>query len=199
MTGLPADLPALRDVIAAHGLTAAKSLGQHFLLDPNLTDRIARAAGPLGDCDVLEIGPGPGGLTRSLLKAGARRVVAVEKDRRAVAALADLAARAERLTVVEGDALGFDMAAALTPPIKVVANLPYNVGTQILLDWLTAPVWPPAWQSLTLDVPDARLPSASAPRSVMRITGGWRCSPAGAPGPPSSSTLRPAPSCRRPR
>ena len=150
MTDLPPGLPPLREVIAEHGLTATKSLGQHFLLDPNLTDRIARAAGPLGECDVLEVGPGPGGLTRSLLKAGARRVVAVEKDRRAVAALADLAARAERLTVVEGDALAFDMAAMLTPPIKVVANLPYNVGTQILLDWLTVLEWPPTWQSLTL-------------------------------------------------
>ncbi|MEM7565870.1 MAG: 16S rRNA (adenine(1518)-N(6)/adenine(1519)-N(6))-dimethyltransferase RsmA [Pseudomonadota bacterium] len=148
--GLPEGLPPLRAVIAEHGLSAAKSLGQHFLLDPQLTDKIARAAGRLDDHDVLEIGPGPGGLTRSLLKAGARRLVAVEKDRRAVAALADLAARAERLTVIEGDALAFDMAASLDGPIKVVANLPYNVGTQILLNWLTAPDWPPAWSSLTL-------------------------------------------------
>ncbi len=148
--GLPDGLPPLRAVIAQHGLSASKSLGQHFLLDPNLTDRIARSAGVLEGSDVLEVGPGPGGLTRSLLKAGARRVVAVEKDRRAVAALADLVARCERLTVLEADALDYDMAAHLDAPIKVVANLPYNVGTQILLNWLTAPSWPPAWSSLTL-------------------------------------------------
>ena len=180
MTDLPPGLPPLREVIAAHGLSASKSLGQHFLLDPNLTDRIARAAGPLADVDVLEVGPGPGGLTRSLLYAGARRVVAIEKDRRAVGALADLAARSDRLRVIEGDALAFDMAEHLAGPIKVVANLPYNVGTQILLNWLTAPNWPPAWTSLTLMFQkEVAQRICARPGDVaygrLSVLAGWRC------------------------
>ena len=144
-------LPPLREVIASHGLSARKQLGQNFLLDLNLTARIARAAGALTGCDVLEIGPGPGGLTRGLLAEGARRVVAVEKDARCLPALAEIAAAYPgRLQVVEGDALALDLAALLTPPIRVVANLPYNVGTALLVRWLTPASWPPYWDSLTL-------------------------------------------------
>ncbi len=144
-------LPPLRDVIAAHDLAARKSLGQNFLLDLNLTAKIARMAGDLTGADVLEIGPGPGGLTRGLLAEGARHVLAVEKDARCLPALQQIAAAYPgRLTVVEGDALALNPAATLTPPVKVVANLPYNVGTELLVRWLTPPVWPPFWQSLTL-------------------------------------------------
>ncbi|HCQ65294.1 MAG TPA: 16S rRNA (adenine(1518)-N(6)/adenine(1519)-N(6))-dimethyltransferase [Rhodobacteraceae bacterium] len=144
-------LPPLREVIAAHGLKAKKSLGQNFLLDLNLTARIARAAGDLSSADVLEVGPGPGGLTRGLLAEGARHVLAVEKDTRAMGALAEIAAfYPGRLEVVNADALKIDVEAHLTPPIKVVANLPYNVGTELLVRWLTPEHWPPFWQSLTL-------------------------------------------------
>ncbi|MGY6633959.1 MAG: 16S rRNA (adenine(1518)-N(6)/adenine(1519)-N(6))-dimethyltransferase RsmA [Alkalilacustris sp.] len=145
------DLPPLRTVIADHGLSARKALGQNFLLDLNLTHRIARLAGDLSGCDVLEVGPGPGGLTRGLLAAGARHVLAVEKDPRCLPALAQIAARYPgRLSVLEGDALALDTLDRLTPPIRIVANLPYNVGTELLVRWLTPPVWPPVWQSLTL-------------------------------------------------
>ncbi|HZT87404.1 MAG TPA: 16S rRNA (adenine(1518)-N(6)/adenine(1519)-N(6))-dimethyltransferase RsmA [Stellaceae bacterium] len=129
--------PPLREVIARYGLSAHKGLGQHFLLDRNLTDRIARAAGPLDACDVIEIGPGPGGLTRSLLEAGAHRVVAIERDERCLAALADLAdIYPHRLDVVSGDALTVDLASLSRPPRKIVANLPYNIATALLLGWL---------------------------------------------------------------
>lgn len=144
-------LPPLRAVIEAHGLSARKSLGQNFILDLNLTARIARAAGDLRGCDVLEVGPGPGGLTRGLLAEGARRVVAVEKDPRCLPALAEIAAACPgRLLVIEGDALSLDLAQHLDPPVRIVANLPYNVGTELLVRWLTPPGWPPFWQSLTL-------------------------------------------------
>lgn len=144
-------LPPLREVIAAHELSARKSLGQNFLLDLNLTARIARAAGDLTGADVLEVGPGPGGLTRGLLAEGARRVVAVEKDARCLPALAQIAAAYPgHLEVLNADALELDWAAHLTPPVKIVANLPYNVGTELLVRWLTPPAWPPLWQSLTL-------------------------------------------------
>jgi 16S rRNA (adenine1518-N6/adenine1519-N6)-dimethyltransferase len=144
-------LPPLREVIAAHGLSAKKALGQNFLLDLNLTAKIARVAGDLTGADVLEIGPGPGGLTRGLLASGARRVVAVEKDARCLPALDEIAAAYPgRLQVVSGDALELDTAALLTPPVKIVSNLPYNVGTELLVRWLTPPVWPPFWSSLTL-------------------------------------------------
>ena len=144
-------LPPLRAVIAAHGLAARKSLGQNFLLDLNLTAKIARQAGDVSACDVLEIGPGPGGLTRGLLAAGARHVLAIEKDTRCLPALHDIAeAYPGRLTVIEGDALRIDPLAHLTPPIRIAANLPYNVGTELLVRWLTPPQWPPFWQSLTL-------------------------------------------------
>ncbi|MBV7378410.1 16S rRNA (adenine(1518)-N(6)/adenine(1519)-N(6))-dimethyltransferase RsmA [Maritimibacter dapengensis] len=144
-------LPPLRDVIATHDLRAKKSLGQNFLLDLNLTAKIARQAGNLTACDVLEIGPGPGGLTRGLLAEGARHVLAVEKDSRAMAALAEIAAHYPgRLDVLNADALEIDPTAHLTPPIRICANLPYNVGTELLTRWLTPPDWPPFWTSLTL-------------------------------------------------
>ena len=145
------DLPPLRDVIATHGLDAKKSLGQNFLLDLNLTSKIARLAGDISGHDVLEVGPGPGGLTRGLLAAGARRVVALEKDPRCMAALSEIsAAYPGRLDVFNADALEFDMRGQLTGPVRVVANLPYNVGTELLVRWLTPKDWPPFWSSLTL-------------------------------------------------
>ena len=145
------DLPPLREVIRTHDLRARKSMGQNFLLDLNLTAKIARQAGDLKECDVLEIGPGPGGLTRGLLAEGARHVLAIEKDVRCLPALAEIAASyPDKLTVLEGDALEIDPLAHLTPPIRVAANLPYNVGTELLVRWLTPDTWPPFWDSLTL-------------------------------------------------
>jgi len=144
-------LPPLREVIAAHDLQPKKSLGQNFLLDLNLTAKIARQAGDLSGCDVLEIGPGPGGLTRGLLAEGARRILAVEKDARCLPALEEVAAAyPDRLQVINADALELDVLAHLTPPVRVVANLPYNVGTELLVRWLTPKAWPPYWDSLTL-------------------------------------------------
>lgn len=144
-------LPPLRDVIRTHDLRAKKSFGQNFLLDLNLTARIARAAGDLHGADILEVGPGPGGLTRGLLAEGARKVLAIEKDPRCLPALAEIAdAYPDRLQVFEGDALAVDALAHLTPPVKVVANLPYNVGTELLIRWMTPAQWPPFWDSLTL-------------------------------------------------
>lgn len=144
-------LPPLRQVIAAHGLSARKSLGQNFLLDLNLTAKIARQAGDLAGSDVLEVGPGPGGLTRGLLAEGARKVLAIEKDSRCLPALDEIsAAYPGRLEVLNADALEIDPTAHLTAPIRVVANLPYNVGTELLVRWLTPRDWPPFWSSLTL-------------------------------------------------
>ncbi|MBY6005856.1 16S rRNA (adenine(1518)-N(6)/adenine(1519)-N(6))-dimethyltransferase RsmA [Salipiger bermudensis] len=144
-------LPPLREVIASHGLSAKKSLGQNFLLDLNLTAKIARQAGDLSGMDVLEIGPGPGGLTRGLLAEGARKVLAIEKDTRCLPALQEVAeAYPGKLEVISGDALQIDPLAHLTPPIAVCANLPYNVGTELLVRWLTPEGWPPFWQTLTL-------------------------------------------------
>ncbi|MEO0363833.1 MAG: 16S rRNA (adenine(1518)-N(6)/adenine(1519)-N(6))-dimethyltransferase RsmA [Pseudomonadota bacterium] len=144
-------LPPLREVIARHGLAAKKSLGQNFLLDLNLTGRIARAAAPLGETDVLEIGPGPGGLTRALLANGARRVVAIERDSRCLAALEEVAARwPDRLEVIEGDALAVDPRDHLEGPAQIVANLPYNVGTALFVRWMGGPDWPPWWSRATL-------------------------------------------------
>jgi 16S rRNA (adenine1518-N6/adenine1519-N6)-dimethyltransferase len=147
-------LPPLRDVIQRHGLDAKKALGQNFLLDLNLTQKIARSAGPLGDATVFEVGPGPGGLTRAILSLGAKKVIAVERDSRCLPALAEIGEHYPgRLEVIEGDALKTDFA-ALAPegPVKIIANLPYNVGTQLLINWLLpAPdQWPPFWESLTL-------------------------------------------------
>jgi 16S rRNA (adenine1518-N6/adenine1519-N6)-dimethyltransferase len=145
-------LPPLREVIARHGLSAKKQLGQNFLLDLNLTARIARVAGPLQGVTVIEIGPGPGGLTRALLAHGAKRIIAIERDRRCVEALYDLVARNEgRLTVGEGDALETDPRSYFDGgPARIVANLPYNIGTALLLHWLTAEPWPPWYDSLVL-------------------------------------------------
>ena len=144
-------LPPLRAVINQHGLAPKKSLGQNFLFDLNLTAKIARSAGDLGNCDVLEIGPGPGGLTRGLLAEGARKVVAIEKDTRCLPALDEISqAYPGRLEVLEGNALEIDPTPYLTDPVRVVANLPYNVGTELLVRWLTPDNWPPFWDSLTL-------------------------------------------------
>ena len=144
-------LPPLRDVIATHALNAKKSLGQNFLLDLNLTAKIARLAGDLEGHDVLEVGPGPGGLTRGLLASGARRVVALEKDHRCIPALAEISdAYPGQLDVFNADALDFDISSHLTVPIRIVANLPYNIGTELLIRWLTPKEWPPFWSTLTL-------------------------------------------------
>ncbi len=144
------NLPPLREVIARHGLDAKKSLGQNFLLDGNLLDRIVRVPGSLAGQTVYEVGPGPGGLTRALLRAGAR-VVAVERDTRALPALAELAAEADgRLTVIEGDAMAIDAEAVAGQGAHIVSNLPYNIGTALLTNWLGGTTWPPWWASLTL-------------------------------------------------
>ncbi|MEM1385307.1 MAG: 16S rRNA (adenine(1518)-N(6)/adenine(1519)-N(6))-dimethyltransferase RsmA [Pseudomonadota bacterium] len=144
-------LPPLREVIARHGLAARKSLGQNFILDLNLTGRIARIAGPLEGAEILEIGPGPGGLTRALLSAGAAKVVAVERDARCLDALAEIAAHYPgRLRVIEGDALEIDLRDTVGDAPRVVANLPYNIGTELFVRWMLPPEWPPWWHSLTL-------------------------------------------------
>ncbi|TGT89786.1 MULTISPECIES: 16S rRNA (adenine(1518)-N(6)/adenine(1519)-N(6))-dimethyltransferase RsmA [unclassified Mesorhizobium] len=148
-------LPPLRDVIERHGLQAKKALGQNFLLDLNLTGKIARSAGDLANATVIEVGPGPGGLTRALLSNGARRVVAIERDERCLAALAEVSAHYPgRLEVISGDALKTDFAALASEadhgPVRIVANLPYNIGTELLVRWLTVPNWPPYYASMTL-------------------------------------------------
>lgn len=148
------ELPPLRDVIARYDLGARKSLGQHFLFDLNLTRRIARAAGPLDGATIVEVGPGPGGLTRSLLSEGAAKVIAIERDERCLKALEEIAEHfAPRLAIVGGDALAVDEVALLRAnhvqgPVRIAANLPYNIGTILLIKWLRA--WPPFWSSLTL-------------------------------------------------
>ena len=175
------DLPPLRDVINRHGLRARKSLGQNFLLDFNLIARIARAAGPLDGVTVVEIGPGPGGLTRALLAQGARRVIAIERDERAIAALSEIAERYPgRLDVVAGDALEFDPRTRLDGgPARIVANLPYNIATALLVSWLTAEPWPPWYDRLVLmfqrEVAE-RMTSAPGSKSYGRLSvlAGWR-------------------------
>lgn len=149
------DLPPLREVIARHGLSARKALGQNFLLDLNLTGKIARAAGSLDGATVLEVGPGPGGLTRALLAVGARKVVAIERDPRCLAALEEIAhAYPGRLEIVSGDAMTANEPALLGPEAlgsaRIVANLPYNVATALLVKWLTTPDWPPFYSGMTL-------------------------------------------------
>lgn len=149
-------LPPLREVIAAHGLAARKSLGQNFLLDLNLTRRIARAAGPLEETTIYEVGPGPGGLTRALLAEGAGRVIAAERDERCLPALHDIqGAFPGRVEILSADALKIDEAALLREhgvagDVRIAANLPYNIGTALLVKWLTANAWPPFWKSATL-------------------------------------------------
>jgi 16S rRNA (adenine1518-N6/adenine1519-N6)-dimethyltransferase len=174
-------LPPLREIIRRFDLRAKKSLGQNFLLDRNLTGRIARAAGPLENLTVIEIGPGPGGLTRALLAEGAARVVAVERDRRCVAALQELAASyAGRLVVIEGDALEFDPSPHLGPrPVRIVANLPYNIATALLVRWLSVEPWPPFYDSLTLMFQRevaARIAARPGDESYGRLSvlAGWR-------------------------
>ena len=146
------DLPPLREVIKRHGLSAKMSLGQNFLFDLNLTARFARAAGPLEGVTVVVIGPGPGGLTRALLAQGAKRVIAVERDERAIAALDEIAARYPgRLQIIAGDALLFDAREhGIEAPARVVANLPYNIATPLLVRWLATEPWPPWYDQLTL-------------------------------------------------
>lgn len=175
------DLPPLRDVIRRHELSAQKSLGQNFLLDLNLTARIARGSGPLEGAQVVEVGPGPGGLTRALLALGAAKVVAVERDRRCIAALAEVAAAYPgRLEVIEGDALKVDVRAHLGPgPVRVVANLPYNIATLLLVGWLSSDPWPPWFSSLTLmfqrEVAE-RIVAAPGSKAYGRLAvlAGWR-------------------------
>jgi 16S rRNA (adenine1518-N6/adenine1519-N6)-dimethyltransferase len=175
------DLPPLREVIRRHGLTPKKSLGQNFLFDLNLTARIARAAEPLENITVVEVGPGPGGLTRALLALGARRVVAIERDQRAVAALEEIAARYPgRLEIVAGDALSIDPHEHLGPErARVVANLPYNIATALLVGWLTVEPWPPWYDHLLLmfqrEVAE-RIVAAPGTKSYGRLSvlAGWR-------------------------
>ncbi len=175
------DLPPLRDVIRRYGLSGKKSLGQNFLLDLNLTTRIARAAEPIKGTTIVEIGPGPGGLTRALLALGAERVITIERDDRAIDALQEIAARYPgRLEVVPGDALEFDAPAYLRgDPARVVANLPYNIATALLVGWLTQP-WPPWFDMLVLmfqrEVAE-RVVAKVGDKSYGRLAvlAGWRC------------------------
>jgi 16S rRNA (adenine1518-N6/adenine1519-N6)-dimethyltransferase len=146
-------LPPLREVIERHGLRAKKSLGQNFLLDLNLTAKVARAAGDLGGKTVIEIGPGPGGLTRALLMTGVKRVIAIERDDRCISALEEISAHYPgRLEIVADDAMTVDLSKLALPgeKVKIIANLPYNIGTELLVAWITLPQWPPFYESLTL-------------------------------------------------
>jgi 16S rRNA (adenine1518-N6/adenine1519-N6)-dimethyltransferase len=173
-------LPPLREVIEKHGLAAKKSLGQNFLFDLNLTRRIARAALPIDNCTIVEIGPGPGGLTRALLLEGAQHIVAIERDERAIAALAEIQhAYPDRLTVVSGDALKQDWTQLVSGPTKIVANLPYNIATPLLIQWLSG-AWPPWYQSLTLMFQkEVAMRIAAAPGSDdygrLSVLCQWRC------------------------
>jgi 16S rRNA (adenine1518-N6/adenine1519-N6)-dimethyltransferase len=176
------DLPPLREVIRKHGLSAKKSLGQNFLLDLNLTARIARAADPLDGATVIEVGPGPGGLTRALLTLGAGRVIAIERDERAIIALEEIAARYPgRIEIVSGDALRIDMPKLVGGErARVVANLPYNIATPLLIGWLTAEPWPPWYDMLVLmfqrEVAErivAKVGDDAYGR--LAVLAGWRC------------------------
>ncbi len=173
-------LPPLREVIERHGLQAKKALGQNFLLDLNLTSKVARAAGDLTNTTVIEVGPGPGGLTRALLLNGAAHVIAIERDERCLAALAEVSAHyPDRLEVISGDALKTDFATLASGPVKIVANLPYNIGTELLVRWLILSDWPPFYTSLTLMFQRAvgeritALPG-SDPYGRLGVLAGWR-------------------------
>jgi 16S rRNA (adenine1518-N6/adenine1519-N6)-dimethyltransferase len=179
-------LPPLREVVAAYGLDPKKSLGQNFLFDLNLTGRIARAAGPLAGVVVIEIGPGPGGLTRALLSEGAAKVIAIERDERCLAALSDVAAHwPGRLDIVAGDALALDFAhlaaRAEGAPLRICANLPYNVATPLLVRWLEAEPWPPFFDRLTLmfqrevALRIVATPAERADYGRLAVLAGWRC------------------------
>jgi 16S rRNA (adenine1518-N6/adenine1519-N6)-dimethyltransferase len=177
----PDKLPPLRDVIAAHGLAPKKSLGQNFLFDLNLTRKIARAAGAQAGGIFYEIGPGPGGLTRALLAEGAGKVIAVERDARCLPALEEIAAAwPGKLEVHAADALKLDEAAILPHGVRIAANLPYNVGTALLIKWLTGPQWPPLWASLTLmfqkEVAQRIVAAASSEHyGRLSVLAQWRC------------------------
>ena len=181
--GMIDGLPPLREVIRAHDLVAKRQLGQNFILDLNLTAKIARMAGDLSQCDVLEIGPGPGGLTRGLLVEGARKVLAIEKDPRCIAALEEIASiYPGRLTILNADALDIDVTRHLTQPVRIVANLPYNIGTELLIRWLTPKAWPPFWQSLTLMFQrEVAERIVARPRTEhygrLALLAQWRCEP----------------------
>ena len=176
------NLPPLREVVRTHGLMAKKSLGQNFLFDLNLTSRIARSAGPLEDATVIEVGPGPGGLTRAILAAGAKKVIAIERDSRCLPALAEIADYYPgRLEVVEADALEFDPRPLVGEGlVRIIANLPYNVGTALLTGWLTGEAWPPWWASLTLmfqrEVAERIVATEDDPKDYGRlgVLCGWR-------------------------
>ena len=175
-------LPPLRDVIAHHGLQAQKSLGQNFLFDLNLTSRIARSAGSLEDVTVLEVGPGPGGLTRALLAAGAKKVIAIERDPRCIPALEEIAAHyPSRLTIIEADALTFNPASIEeSGSLKIIANLPYNIGTALLMNWIDIENWPPRFDDLVLmfqrEVAERIVATPAAPHDYGRLSVfcGWR-------------------------
>ncbi len=173
-------LPPLREVIAKHGLSASKALGQNFLFDEQLLDRIAAIPGPLSGENVYEVGPGPGGLTRALLRAGAN-VLAVERDRRCLPALAELAeAFPGQLRVIEGDAMKIDPAREIGAPFHIASNLPYNVGTALAVGWLGGEQWPPSWKSLTLmfqrEVADRIVAKAGSDAyGRLAILAQWRC------------------------
>jgi 16S rRNA (adenine1518-N6/adenine1519-N6)-dimethyltransferase len=176
------DLPPLREVVRTHGLMAKKSLGQNFLFDLNLTSRIARSAGPLEEATVIEVGPGPGGLTRAILAAGARKLIAIERDTRCLPALAEISDHyPDRLEVIEADALQFDPRPMVGDGlVRIIANLPYNVGTALLTGWLTGEAWPPWWASLTLmfqrEVAERIVADESDPKNYGRlgVLCGWR-------------------------
>lgn len=176
------NLPPLRDVIARYGLNAQKALGQNFLFDLNLTSRIARSAGPLDDTTVLEVGPGPGGLTRALLAAGAKHVIAIERDHRCLPALEEIAAHYPgRLTIIEGDALTFDIASLdHVGSLKIIANLPYNIGTALLMKWIDSAEWPPRFNDLVLmfqrEVAERIVATPDTPHDYGRLSVfcGWR-------------------------
>ncbi|MGO4388483.1 16S rRNA (adenine(1518)-N(6)/adenine(1519)-N(6))-dimethyltransferase RsmA [Microvirga sp. 2YAF29] len=176
------NLPPLREVVRTHGLMAKKSLGQNFLFDLNLTSRIARSAGPLEEATVIEVGPGPGGLTRAILAAGAKKVIAIERDSRCLPALAEISDHYPgRLEVIEADALQFDpRPMAGDGLVRIISNLPYNVGTALLTGWLTVEKWPPWWASLTLmfqrEVAERIVATEDDPKDYGRlgVLCGWR-------------------------